>query len=98
MDDQTRREEETDGIGLFLDERPAAAAREAGGLLSLAKIKGAFAMNNMQGRRVTCYMEDTEASRSFGESQHGMDVRRQAVLRLRSNCSRAWRARYFEKT
>jgi len=35
--------------------------------VSLAKIKGAFAMNNLQARRVTCYMEDTEASRSFGE-------------------------------
>jgi hypothetical protein len=32
VDDQTRREEKTDGIGLFLDERSAAAAREAGGL------------------------------------------------------------------
>jgi hypothetical protein len=36
-------------------------------MVSLAKIKSAFAMNNMQRRRVTCYMEDTEASRSFGE-------------------------------
>jgi hypothetical protein len=33
----------------------------------LAKIKSAFAMNNMQRRRVICYMEDAEASRSFGE-------------------------------
>ena len=29
MDDPTRREEKTDAIGLFLDERPAAAARKA---------------------------------------------------------------------
>ena len=35
--------------------------------LSVAKIKSAFAMNNMQIRRVTFYMEDNEASRSFGE-------------------------------
>jgi hypothetical protein len=35
--------------------------------MSLAKIKSAFAMNNMQIRRVICYMEDNEASRSFGE-------------------------------
>jgi hypothetical protein len=36
-------------------------------VLSHAKIKSAFAMNNMQRRRVTWYLEDTEASRSFGE-------------------------------
>ena len=32
MDDTTRREEEADAIGLFVDERPATATREAGGV------------------------------------------------------------------
>jgi len=35
--------------------------------LSLAKINSAFAMNNVQILCVTCYMEDAEALRSFGE-------------------------------
>jgi hypothetical protein len=32
MDDTTRRDEEADAIGLFVDERPATATREAGGV------------------------------------------------------------------
>ena len=34
---------------------------------------------------------------SYGISGIGMDVRGQALLRLRSNCSHGWRARYLEK-
>jgi hypothetical protein len=32
MDDTTRRDEEADAIGFFVDERPATATREAGGV------------------------------------------------------------------
>ena len=36
-------------------------------LLCLARIKSAFEMNNIQRGRVTCYMEDIQLLRSFGE-------------------------------
>jgi hypothetical protein len=37
--------------------------------LSLAKIKSALEMNNIRGGRVTCYMDEIQLLRSFGERQ-----------------------------
>ena len=37
--------------------------------LCLAKIGGAFRINNIQSGRVTCDMGETQLSRSFGEEQ-----------------------------
>jgi hypothetical protein len=41
-----------------------------GSRLCLARIKSALEMNNIQRGRVTCYMEDIQLLRSFGEGQH----------------------------
>ena len=38
--------------------------------LSLAKIKSAFKINDIRRGCVTCYMDDIQTSRSFGEGQH----------------------------
>ena len=37
--------------------------------LSLAKIKGAFEINNIRRGCVTCYMDDIQTSRRFGEAR-----------------------------
>jgi hypothetical protein len=39
--------------------------------LSLARILGAFEMSNIQRRRVTCYTDEIQPLRSFGEGQLG---------------------------
>ena len=62
--------------------------------LSLAKIKSAFEISNIRRGCVTCYMDDIQTSRRFGEGQASAKVRGNLRLPL----PRRVRVTRFEKS